>query len=184
MTRQYEAVYIFDSALDESAIDKHLDRFHALLKSKDNPEPIKNTNHWGKRTLAYPINGKEVGSYVVVQLATDPPLLPEFERLVKLEESAIRYQLVLNEGELPAAVPYPAPGSDDESRERPARPGSQKASADAPKAAAETADAPAEATDAPAAAPEATDAPAAAPEATDAPAAAEPDAPEAKEGDA
>ena len=82
MTRQYEAVYIFDSALDEGTIDEHLDRFHALLKSKENPEPIKNTNHWGKRTLAYPIKGKEVGHYVVVQLATDPPLLPEFERLV------------------------------------------------------------------------------------------------------
>jgi small subunit ribosomal protein S6 len=146
MTRQYEAVYIFDSALDEGAIDKHLDRFHALLKSKDNPEPIKNTNHWGKRTLAYPINGKEVGYYVVVQLATDPPLLPEFERLVKLEESAIRYQLVLNEGELPAPVPYPAPGSDDESRERPGKLAAQPApaeAAEAPKAEAETADAPA-----------------------------------------
>lgn len=118
MTRQYEAVYIFDSALEEGAIDEHLARFHALLKSKENPEPIANTNHWGKRSLAYPIKGKEIGSYVVVQFATDPPLLPEFERLVKLEPAAIRYQLVLNEGELPAAVPYPAPGSDDESRER------------------------------------------------------------------
>ncbi len=80
MTRQYEAVYVFDSALDEGAINKHLDRFHALLKSKENPEPIKDTNHWGKRTLAYPIKGKEVGHYVVVQFATDPTLLPEFER--------------------------------------------------------------------------------------------------------
>jgi small subunit ribosomal protein S6 len=167
MTRQYEAVYVFDSALDEAAINKHLDRFHALLKSKENPEPIQNTNHWGKRTLAYPIKGKEIGYYVVVQLATDPPLLPEFERLVKLEESAIRYQLVLNEGELPAAVPYPAPGSDDESRERP-RPGSQNASAEAAAAPA---------------APKA-DAPAATAE-PDAPAAeAEAKAPEGKEGDA
>lgn len=139
MTRQYEAVYVFDSALDESAINKHLDRFHALLKNKENPEPIKNVNHWGKRTLAYPIKGKEVGYYVVVQLATDPPLLPEFERLVKLEEAVIRYQLVLNEGELPAAVPYPAPDDDDESRERPARPAAGKTpapEADTPAAAA------------------------------------------------
>ncbi|MCZ6916847.1 MAG: 30S ribosomal protein S6 [Gemmatimonadetes bacterium] len=132
MTRQYEAVYVFDSALDEGAINKHLDRFHALLKSKENPEPIKDMNHWGKRTLAYPIKGKEVGYYVVVQFATDPTLLPEFERLVKLEDSAIRYQLILNEGELPAPVPYPAPGDDEKPRERTGDADSSRAAAAAP----------------------------------------------------
>ena len=104
MTRRYEVVYIFDSALDEDQVNAHLERFHALLIGDDNPEPISNVNHWGKRTLAYPIKGREIGCYVVVQLATDPALLGEFERLVKLEESVIRHQLVLNEGETPGAV--------------------------------------------------------------------------------
>ena len=31
MGRTYEAVYIFDSALEEAAITEKLDRFHALL---------------------------------------------------------------------------------------------------------------------------------------------------------
>ena len=30
MTRQYEAVYIFDSALEEAAINERLARFHAV----------------------------------------------------------------------------------------------------------------------------------------------------------
>lgn len=101
MTRRYEIVYIFDSALEEAQVNEHLERFHALLVNDDNPEPITSTNHWGKRSLAYAIKGHAIGYYVVVQFATDPTLLGEFERLVKLDEAAIRYQLVLNEGEVP-----------------------------------------------------------------------------------
>ena len=102
MNRKYEIVYIFDSTLEEAQVNEHLDRFHALLKTDDNPDPVTNANHWGKRTLAYPIKGREVGYYVVVQFATDPQALVEFERLIKLEEVAIRYQLVVNEGEVPS----------------------------------------------------------------------------------
>ena len=113
MTRRYEIVYIFGSANEEPQIEKHLDRFHALLKSQENPDPIRNLNHWGKRSLAYPIVGNEIGYYVVVQFSTDPTLLPEFERLVKLEDAVIRYQIVLNEGEVPVPAPVPDTGGDD-----------------------------------------------------------------------
>ena len=32
MTNQYEVVYIFDSALEETAINEKLERFHALIR--------------------------------------------------------------------------------------------------------------------------------------------------------
>ncbi len=111
MTRRYEIVYILDSTVEEAQVDQTLERFHALLKSEENPEPIRNVNHWGKRTLAYSIGGNEMGYYVVAQFATDPTLLPEFERLLKLEESVIRYQIVLNEGEVPVPAPLPDMGN-------------------------------------------------------------------------
>ncbi len=117
MTRRYEIVYIFDSAKEEPQIEEHLERFHALLKNKENPDPIRNVNHWGKRSLAYPIASHEIGYYVVVQFSADPTLLPEFERLVKLEPAVIRYQIVLNEGEVPVAAPvFEAGDGDKESK--------------------------------------------------------------------
>jgi small subunit ribosomal protein S6 len=105
MTRRYETVYIFDSALEEPAINEKLDRFHGLL-TKDGKGAVASTNHWGKRTLAYPIKKKDTGYYVVAQFETVGDLLPEYERAVKLDESVLRYLLVLNEGE--PAVPMPA----------------------------------------------------------------------------
>jgi small subunit ribosomal protein S6 len=102
MKRKYEVVYIFDSALEEPVINEHLDRFHNLLKSPEQPEPITGMAHWGKRTLAYPIRRKEVGYYVVAHVETETTLLSEFERAIKLDESVLRYLVVINEG-LPAA---------------------------------------------------------------------------------
>ena len=100
MTRRYETVYIFDSALEEPAITEKLDKFHALLM-KDGKGTLTNVAHWGKRTLAFPIKKRDSGHYVVAQFETAADLLPEYERAVKLDEAVLRYLVVVSEG-LPA----------------------------------------------------------------------------------
>ena len=91
MTRRYEVVYIFDAALDEAAVNERLARFHALLGAGVQPA----VNHWGKRTLAFPIGRHETGYYVVTQFEAEPPVLPEFERAIKLNEGVVRFLTVL-----------------------------------------------------------------------------------------
>ena len=98
--RDYEIVYIFDSALDRSAIDQKLERFDELAIGSDGGEIVA-VEHWGKRQLAYPIKKHDNGYYVVVQLRTVPTNLPEFERAIKLDEQVLRHLVVLSEGELP-----------------------------------------------------------------------------------
>jgi small subunit ribosomal protein S6 len=95
--RLYEAVYIFDAALDEAAINEHLEKFNALAV-RGGGEVVA-VDHWGNRQLAYPVAKKKMGYYVVAHFKADPTALPEFERIVKLDESVMRYILVLNEGE-------------------------------------------------------------------------------------
>ncbi|MEX1998780.1 MAG: 30S ribosomal protein S6 [Gemmatimonadales bacterium] len=115
MTRKYEVVYIFDSALTEEQINEKLDKLHALLKTAERPEPITAANHWGRRTLAYQIAGKDVGYYVVVQFETTPSALVEYERIMKLDEGVLRYLVVVNEGEAPRpAGSLPSRDDDDD----------------------------------------------------------------------
>jgi small subunit ribosomal protein S6 len=95
MPRQYEAVYIFDSALEEPAITEKLNRFHALIPQASGDAVT--VNHWGKRTLAYPIKKRETGYYVVAIFTATPAQLPEFERAIKLDESVLRHLVVVNE---------------------------------------------------------------------------------------
>lgn len=94
MANPYELVYIFDPALDEDTIKQKLEHFHSLVKVPGS-EPA--FNHWGKRTLSYPIRKRDTGYYVVANFDAEAVALPEFERAIKLDEGVIRHLLVLND---------------------------------------------------------------------------------------
>jgi small subunit ribosomal protein S6 len=113
MNRQYEVVYIFDSALEETAINERLARFHALIQQSGAEAP--QVNHWGKRTLAYPVKKRETGYYVVSKFDATPTALPEFERALKLDEGVLRFLIVVSEGAQP--VPVTAGRTDEEDDE-------------------------------------------------------------------
>jgi small subunit ribosomal protein S6 len=98
MSRQYEAVYVFDSQLEDAAINDRLGRFHALLGSAEGL----NVNHWGRRQLAYPIKRHESGYYVVARFGVESGVLPEYERAIKLDDGILRHLLTLFEHELGA----------------------------------------------------------------------------------
>jgi small subunit ribosomal protein S6 len=100
--REYEIVYIFRSTFTPEEIEARIERYHALLTG-DGKGEITAVEQWGKRQLAYPIQKQPNGYYVVAQFTADPAALPEFERVLTLEEDVLRYLIVLSEGELPVA---------------------------------------------------------------------------------
>ena len=95
--RIYEVVYILDPALEESAVTAKLDGLHQLATSKGGE--VSAIDHWGTRQLAYPINKLSRGYYVAAHFTAVVESLPEYERMLKLDDDIIRYLLVLNEGE-------------------------------------------------------------------------------------
>lgn len=98
MTRRYEAVYIFDSTLEDAAINEKITRFHGLLQS---PEEI-SIDHWGRRQLAYKIGPRDTGYYVIARFQATPNVLPEYERAMKLDDGVVRYLITLFEHEVGA----------------------------------------------------------------------------------
>ena len=76
MSRKYEAVYIFDSTLEDAVIQEKLAKHHALLGATAEIA----ADHWGRRQLAYKIGRRETGYYVLARITVDPKTLPEFER--------------------------------------------------------------------------------------------------------
>jgi small subunit ribosomal protein S6 len=112
--RPYEVVYIFDPTLDEEAINAKLAQFHSLIQVGGGDPP--GLNHWGRRTLAYPIKRHDTGYYVVATFETDPTTLPEFERAIKLDEGVIRHLVVLND-EPPTPAVHVAPKAEADAEE-------------------------------------------------------------------
>ena len=116
--KDYEVVYIFDSAIEEPKIEEKIERYHQLVAGENGGE-VAAVDHWGRRELAYPIKDKDNGYYVVTHLSTPAEKLPEFERLLQLDEDLLRYLIVVNEDNLSTS---PAPivedrGDDDDSDE-------------------------------------------------------------------
>jgi small subunit ribosomal protein S6 len=115
--RLYEIVYIFDASLDEDAVTKKLEKYHALLAGTDGE--VREVDHWQIRQLAYAIEGKRSGYYVVAHVFADAANLPEFERLLRLDDELMRYLLVLNTGEPTTGMSILAerPARDEEDEE-------------------------------------------------------------------
>ncbi len=119
--RLYEVVYILDPALDEGAVTAKLEKFHALAVASGGE--VTAVDHWGNRQLAYPIRRHQSGYYVVAQFSAVADAIPEFERLLRLDEEVLRYLLVLNEGEptsgmsILAEVTRPVVDKDDDDEE-------------------------------------------------------------------
>ena len=116
--KNYEVVYIFDSALGEERIQEKLGKFHELLTGPGQGE-ITATDVWGRRQLAFPIKKKTAGTFVVVQFRSAEDALPEFERLLKLDEELLRYLVVQHLGEptQPMSIMTREPRRDDEDGE-------------------------------------------------------------------
>ncbi len=108
MAREYEVVYILDPTLEAAQVNELLERHHHLLVSPETANPVAHLDHWGKRMLAYSLKGREQGYFVVARLETQPHLLAEFERFLKLDEAVLRYLIVISEG-----MTEPVPGTEE-----------------------------------------------------------------------
>ena len=97
---QYEVMYVIDPALEDSARVELINRFSDLVKK--NGGEVDRVDEWGKRRLAYAIQYKTEGYYVLMYIKAPAELPREIERNMQISDSVLRYLTVRYEGELPA----------------------------------------------------------------------------------
>ena len=91
MSRQYEAVYIFDAGLEDPAISERLERFHSLLGK---PEDLK-LDQWGRRQLAYQINKLGKAHFLCINIEADQPVMSELEHAFRFNDAVLRHLTVV-----------------------------------------------------------------------------------------
>ena len=89
---KYEVVYIIDPAMEEEARKEVIAKYNALIA--DNGGKVEKVEEWGKRRLAYAINYKTEGYYVLVNFESEAELPKELERNLQISEDVIRYQVI------------------------------------------------------------------------------------------
>ena len=93
--KNYESLFVVDVTLGEEGVRALVDKFLSLIA--ENGE-ITQTNEWGKRKLAYAINYKTEGYYVLVEFKCAPSFPSELERVFNITEGIMR-SLVVAKGE-------------------------------------------------------------------------------------
>ena len=92
---QYEVLYVITPELDEEADKVVMDKFAEIITA--NGGEIEKTDVWGKRRLAYPIDYKTEGFYVLVTFSANPELPRELERNMRNDERLMRYMVTRKE---------------------------------------------------------------------------------------
>lgn len=90
---RYELTYIIDPAIEDTARKDIIDRISNLIVANGG-EIEKVDETWGKRRLAYPIDYKTEGWYVLVTLKAPAELPREVQRNLRNMDSIIRYLVV------------------------------------------------------------------------------------------
>ncbi len=96
---KYEVMYVIDTALDDQARTDVINRFSGLVET--NGGTVERVDEWGKRRLAYAINYKTEGYYVLMYMSAPPQLPRELERNFKISDAILRYLVTRMEGDIP-----------------------------------------------------------------------------------
>lgn len=92
----YEAVTILDSAVEgDEAIDAQLTRLVNIIV--EGGGELEKVDKWGKRKLAYEINGHTEGYYAVIDFRAPSSVTAELERIMKITDAVIRYLVIRKE---------------------------------------------------------------------------------------
>lgn len=115
----YETMYILRPDIGEEAVDEAIGKFQTLVQ--DQGAEILETQHRGKRRLAYDIQNHREGIYIQMDYTAPGTVIASLERAMRLSESVLRYLTVKQEvdpveGDEPDVMAAPAPA--------PAAPGS------------------------------------------------------------
>ena len=89
---KYELLYIIDNDLSDEAKEAVIAKISAVVT--DNGGTVDEVDKWGTRRLAYPINYKSEGYYVLVNFSAEPALPAELERVMRITDSIVRFMVV------------------------------------------------------------------------------------------
>ncbi len=93
MKRPYEITFILRIDPNEEVMREAITQVHNWLETTEQGKVTK-ADHWGRRKLAYEINGQREGYYVYLEADVVPAHIDEFERNMKLSSDVMRYLIV------------------------------------------------------------------------------------------
>ena len=90
--RPYEVMVILEPALEESAVQQMINRSTEVLTK--GAGTVNRVEKWGKRRLAYELNHRTEGYYVLFDVTADVAPMDELDRALRLADEVLRHKIV------------------------------------------------------------------------------------------
>ncbi len=90
--RPYEIMVILDATVEEAAAQAIINRTGELVSSSGGQ--LARADKWGKRRLAYEIDHRAEGYYLLLEVSVDPDAVSELDRSLRLTEGVVRHKIV------------------------------------------------------------------------------------------
>lgn len=87
--RHYETVFIMVPDLPDEEREGIVDRYRSVITDAGGDLLV--TDDWGRRRLAYEIKNFTKGHYVLFEHASQPTIIAEMERQMRLDDQILRY---------------------------------------------------------------------------------------------
>ena len=88
----YEVMFVIDPTLEDEKKDAAVERVKDIISAEGGE--LGETDVWGLRKLAYPIQKKNEGYYVVQQFKGESTLPLELDRRLKISDDYMRHIIV------------------------------------------------------------------------------------------
>jgi small subunit ribosomal protein S6 len=118
---QYETIFVTDPNLTDEEIDAVVGLVDQVTVSAGGK--VIKVERWGKRRLAYPVEHREEGIYVLMTLECPAQLVKEIDRRYRMNDRILRHLTVRVEDESqigPSPMMKPRPGEREETPADPA----------------------------------------------------------------
>jgi small subunit ribosomal protein S6 len=83
---------ILDPEADEAAVNGVADRITGILS--DHEGEVFSVDRWGRRKLAFEIEKKTEGYYLVMSFSAESDALAELDRVLALADEVVRFKVV------------------------------------------------------------------------------------------
>ena len=93
--KAYELLFFVAPTISDEervAVMKRIETTIADAEGKDD-----SVDEWGKRKLAYEINGLTDGDYTLVNFHADPQSVAELDRILRINDAVVRHMIVKRE---------------------------------------------------------------------------------------
>lgn len=88
---KYQLLYIIDNGLVDEEKNNVVDKFSTLIESLGGT--VEAIDKWGTKKLAYEIDGKTEGYYVLVKFTANAEVPAEIERQMKINDAIVRQMI-------------------------------------------------------------------------------------------